>query len=365
MIKVLYNGMLLNGTYSGVQYTIKQLAEEACKNSLSDIYFEQLYPDKVFKKEPNRMTRIFFEHFRMQKYFHSQNFHLLHCPGYILPWNWQYPSVVTIHDTIALDFPKFCADANRAYFNLTLPRSIHRASKIIAVSNTVKNDILRRFVINPSKIEVIYHGIDSIFREIDSKDALEEVKRKYQLPDKFILYVGNIEPKKNIERLVQAYSYLVQQTGIPHSLLLVGQLAWKYQNVLRQIKHIDDSQRVRLLGYVPQEDLPSIYNLASLFVFPSLYEGFGIPPLEAMACKTPVIVSNTGALPETTKGCALLANPYSIESIAASMHQMLSDNLLRINLTKEGLFHVKQFNWSNTWEKTAQLYHSLIKCSVL
>jgi glycosyltransferase involved in cell wall biosynthesis len=373
MMKVLYNALHLTGQYSGVQHTEELLMKEAFRDLDMNIRFEALCPKKYhpdFPESPfrtfrsieidnsRRWQRIWYEQFWLSKKDDGQKVELLHCPSYILPWNWKEKCVVTIHDTISLDFPEYCPFANRSYFRFALPYSIHRADRIIAVSHTVKKDILRRFPKYSSKIEVVYHGIDDIFNTAPTVDKLTGVRKKYGLPEKYILFVGNIEPKKNVARLIEAFRNLVKHSNTPHSLVIAGQFAWKYGNVMNVKKQKD--QRIIFPGYICQSDLPSVYTLADLFVFPSLYEGFGIPPLEAMACGTPAIVSNAGALPETTGGNALMVDPFSVSSIENAMYQLLHENNLRANLVEKGREHVQQFKWKTAWEKTFRLYQSLI-----
>jgi glycosyltransferase involved in cell wall biosynthesis len=373
MINVLYNALHLTGQFSGVQHTEELLMKEAFRDSDTNIRMEALcsknyHPDfpqspcRTFRKiaidSSSRWQRIGYEHFLLSGQFDKQKIDLLHCPAYTLPWNWKGKCVVTVHDIIALDFPEYCSCANRTYFRLALPHSINKADRIIAVSHTVKNDILRKFPACASKIEVIYHGIDDIFRETPSVEKLTEVRKKYELPEKYILFVGNIEPKKNIARLIEAFRNLVQQSSIPHSLVIAGQFAWKYGDIM-QVKKQND-KRIIFPGYIQQSDLAAVYTLADLFVFPSLYEGFGLPPLEAMACGLPVIASNVGALPETTGGNAFTVNPLSVAAIETAMYKLLHDNNLRTHLVERGRIHVQKFKWKTSWEKTVKLYHSLI-----
>jgi glycosyltransferase involved in cell wall biosynthesis len=371
MIRVLYNALHLTGQYSGVQHTEELLMKEAFRDLDTDIRFEALCPQnylpdfpgsplRIFKKvaidSSRRWQRICYEHFLLSS---RQKAELLHCPAYILPRNWQGKSVVTIHDIIALDFPAYCSFANRTYFRIVLPYSIHKADRIIAVSHTVKNDILRRFPkCSPHKIEVIKHGIDDAFNITPSVEKLTEVWKKYNLPAKYILFVGNIEPKKNVARLIEAFRNLIRHSEIPHSLVIAGQFAWEYDDVMKIKKQNDE--RIIFLGYIHPSDLPAVYTLADLFVFPSLYEGLGIPPLEAMACGTPVIVSNSGALPETTNGNAYMIDPLSVISIEVAMYKLLNENDLRVKLVEKGRIHVEKFKWRTAWEKTVRLYQSVI-----
>jgi glycosyltransferase involved in cell wall biosynthesis len=372
MINVLYNALHLSDGFSGVRYTEEQLMKTAMLHPHPEIRFEALCarnyePDPYLPPQSfvhvetdisTRWKRISYEHLRMNRHFVAQQVQILHCPAYILPWRWKGLSVVTVHDTIALDYPEYCPPGNSSYFRIAMPRSIRRASRIIAVSHTVKRDILRHFSISPEKIEVIYHGIDAMFSKGVKEEKLNEVRRKYHLPEKFILFVGNIEPKKNIPRLTDAYLDVVRQSRIPHSLVIAGRYAWKYRDVQQKIVGCKDRQ-IHCPGYVAPSDLPAVYALADLFVFPSLYEGFGLPPLEAMACGTPAIVSDSGALPEITGGHALQVDPRSTESIGRAIYDMLHDPSLQNRFIEPGRRHVRRFQWETAWRKTSNLYLNL------
>ncbi|MDR2763922.1 MAG: glycosyltransferase family 4 protein [Tannerella sp.] len=374
MINVLYNALHLTGSFSGVQHTEEQLMKTALFHPYPEIRFEALCPENYqpdfrFPSHPfirveadmaTRWKRIGYEHLRMNRCSEARQTHILHCPAYVLPWRCRTLSIVTVHDTIALDFPEYCPPGNSSYFRIALPRSVRQATKIIAVSHTVKCDILRHFSVNPDKIEVIYHGIDDRFKKRVTEKKLSEVRRKYDLPEKFILFVGNIEPKKNISRLIDACLDVFRQSRIPHSLVVAGRFTWKSQNVQKKIARCKD-RRILCTGYIDSSDLPAVYTLADLFVFPSLYEGFGLPPLEAMACGTPVIVSGAGALPEITAGHALTVDPLSVESVGEAIYRMLHEPSLRSRFIESGRQHACGFQWETAWRKTAGLYDSVYR----
>jgi glycosyltransferase involved in cell wall biosynthesis len=373
MINVLYNALHLTGQFSGVQNTVEQFAEEVFRHPDPNVCMEVLCPynylpnvtippsqrlTKIKVDSNNRLQRIGYEHFFMKTYYKRRSKDILHCPAYILPLNWKDKSIITVHDIIALKFPEYCSTENHLYFKFFLPRSIQNATKIIAVSNTVKNDILQKFNIDSGKIEVIYPGVNDIFRTSPSLEKLAEVKKKYHLPQKFILYVGNIEPKKNIARLIKSFENIVCYSEIPHSLVIAGKFAWKYEDVLKEFRR-QYPNRIFFPGYINQSDLPALYSLADLFVFPSLYEGFGIPPLEAMASSTPVVCSNGGALAEIAETSAYIVDPLSVDSITKGMMNVLQDSNLRNQLLNRGKQYVKRFTWSKTWSETLNLYYSL------
>lgn len=369
MISILYNALQLTGSYSGVQHTQEGLMCAAFLHPFPDIAFTAVCPYtyqpafpvlppssllRIRLNSARRWQRIAYEHLCMGDSFR----HLLHCPAYILPWHWRGKSIVTVHDTIALDFPNYCSASNRLYFRFALPHSIRKATRIIAVSQTVKNDIIRRFPSVGDKIDVVYHGISSLFGSDIPEKELERVSAKYRLPEKFILFVGNIEPKKNLVRLIKAYELLRLKSDRKCHLVIAGRFAWKYEDVLQKMRQ-QTIEGVCFPGYIDTADLPALYQLAHLFVFPSLYEGFGIPPLEAMACGVPAVVSTAGALPEITGGCAYPFDPQSVESIAKALDEVLHNDGLKDSLRKKGRIHAAQFTWEKAWSGTAAVYRSI------
>jgi glycosyltransferase involved in cell wall biosynthesis len=266
----------------------------------------------------------------------------------VLPYFWNAPSVLTVHDLIALNSPEYCSRQNALYYKKFLPQSILKAKRIIAVSSTVKRDILEKYDIDPEKIEVVYHGVDPRFKKVEDPHILSNIRKQYRLPDKFILFVGNLEPKKNLERLIEAYGKLKSDSALDHKLVIAGHAAWKFNTIFKKVEALKLSSSVIFLGYVDEGDLPSIYSLTDLFVFPSLYEGFGLPVLEAMACETPVVCSKKGALPEVTGNLAAQVDPYSIADMAEKMyHQLNSKDPNKVKKSRE---------WASgfTWEKTAK-----------
>lgn len=375
MNKVLINGLLLNKELSGVQYYIKNLLDEYGRMSSSELEFSALLTSHYQKniinnknlrvetlnlENKNRIKRILFEHFRLSKLF-IKKYDLLHAPGYILPYNWKKASVLTVHDLIALDYPQYCQNETVTYFKILLADSIKKATKIIAVSNKVKADILHRFDIKEEKIHVIYHGISERFKRLSANNKItDSIREKYNLPKKYILFVGNIEPKKNLVNLINAFYKLKNKNEIEHKLVIVGKKGWKDKFVYKSVSKLKIDRELKFIGYIPEEDLPAIYSMADLFVFPSLYEGFGIPPLEAMSCEVPVLISNRGALPEITGGSCMQVDPYNIEEIANQIYKLLTDKKMSERLVEEGKEWVKRFSWKTTALETLKVYKEAI-----
>jgi glycosyltransferase involved in cell wall biosynthesis len=367
-MKVLINGLQVGKNNSGVQYYTKHLYNAIKK--LNPVNLEvQLYKQNTNPRFPSflspvsrlltpskiRLSRILNENLRLPKYLTRNSLDLYHSPNYVLPFFLKSPSLVTIHDLITLDYPKLCKWESVLYFKLALPRSIKKANKIVTVSEKTKTDIQTRFKIPNEKIVVTHLGISSIFRKTVDKEVLSY----YSITDKYILFVGNIEPKKNLVRLLQAYNKLNLSKNLTHKLVISGRKGWKCKKVFSTVKKLKLQESVIFTGYVPENDLPVLYSMADLFVFPSIYEGFGIPPLEAMACEVPILTSNTGALPETTGGNCLLVNPYNVNEIADGIHKLLVNEKLRKYYIEKGRNWVKQFTWERTAKKTLQVYNQV------
>lgn len=375
MKKILINGLVLKNKNSGVQYSIEHLVRALGNIDLKDTKIEVLLSKEYHGKLPennnlrlnyidlnasNRLNRIRFEQFLLPQYLKKNEFKIYHSPAYILPYLHSTTSIVTIHDLITLDFPKLCQNETALYFSLFLSKTIKDAEKIITVSSKVKQDILHRFPnTDEKKIEVIYPGIAPRYFQVQDSNMLKNVRLAHNLPEKFFLFVGNLEPKKNISAIIKAYNHLRENHIIEHKLVLVGECAWKYSAIIQLRNQSPFHKDILLLGYVPEEDLPAIYVLADIFLFPSIYEGFGIPVIEAMACGCPVILSNTGALPETSGGHCLQINPYNITAIVNAILFLLNNEFLRTEMIHKGLQWAKKFTWEISAQKTFNLYRSV------
>ena len=284
---------------------------------------------------------------------------LIHDPSQISPFmfNPAPTKVLTIHDLTPVIFPEAHGKIHAFLQNNVFPRTLKHVNSIITISNSTKNDIIRYFKITETKIKVIYNGVDDRFKVLH-EDEIKSVKEEYGIKHPFILFVGTLEPRKNIPTLLKAF-YLLKKKNIPHKLVIVGGKGWKYDSVYETIKSLNLQKKVIFTGYVPDEDLPKLYNAADLFVYPSLYEGFGLPPLEAMACGTPVITSNTSSLPEVVGDAGILVNPFSVEEIAGAMESILKNKSLREQMIKRGLKRSQMFSWEKCAKEVVKIYKSL------
>jgi glycosyltransferase involved in cell wall biosynthesis len=266
--------------------------------------------------------------------------------------------VITIHDLIPLIYPKTRQSMVSMSYKFLFPRTLENADKIIAVSNSTKSDLIKYFNVSAEKIEVIHEAADERFKPL-TDDEVRKVKQKYHLDFPFILYVGGLTPYKNLITLVKAF-YKLKIEGINHKLVIAGTKRWRYKELFDFIDHLHLQDDIIFTGYVPDEDLPSMYNAAELFIYPSLYEGFGLPPLEAMACGCPVIASNASSIPEVVGDAGILFDPYDVNKLADHIFEVLSDDLLRANLSKKGLDRAKQFTWDRCALETFKVYQKMI-----
>jgi glycosyltransferase involved in cell wall biosynthesis len=277
---------------------------------------------------------------------------LIHGTAFVGPLLSACPLVITVHDLSFLYYPRNFRALNRVYLRLFTQWSVHQAKRIIAVSESTKRDLIQQYGLPPDKVDVVYNGVDPRFRPLPS-DQVASFRTERGLPEQFILFVGTLEPRKNIVRLIESYARM-QRPRPP--LLLAGGRGWLYEEVFARVDALDLRGEVSFVGYVPAEDLPLWYNAASLFVYPSLYEGFGLPPLEAMACGTPVVASDASSLPEVVGRAGLLPDPNSTEALAAAMGRMLADLDLQAEMRAAGMARAKAFSWQQTAVGTVDSY---------
>ena len=289
--------------------------------------------------------------------FSSREFDLYFEPNFI-PLNIRARrTVVTVPDFSFARFPEWHTPDKVQYYAKNFGKKIRRADRIIVISDFIRNEAIQRFGFSPEKIATIPLGVDhEIYRVYDPRDLLP-TREKYRLPENFLLFVGSLEPRKNLERLLLAYQDLEEATRREVKLVLVGFQGWENKKVMSLIRRM--KSEVFYLGYLPEEDLAKIYNLARLFIYPSLYEGFGLPPLEAMACGCPVVVSNAASLPEVCGEGAIYVNPYEVTSMAQGIDRVLKDEALRILLAAKGRERASQFSWERASAEHLKVFEEL------
>ncbi len=287
---------------------------------------------------------------------------LYHATHYVLPAIVPCRAVVTIHDIIHVLYPQFLPNRIAFVYAVNMMRrSLGRGDRIIAVSKTTKKDLMQYFKVGGGKIEVVYNGIDDAFRQPLADDDLERWRGHLGLEGPYLLFVGNArKPHKNLDNVVKAYARALQRHDFPHRLVCVGERTGVEFKVRQRAEQLGIGERIVLLGHVAQEALPAVYQGAALFLFPTLYEGFGLPVVEAMASGLPVITSNTSALKEIAAGYADLVNPLDVEGMAKSIVQGVSDADHREALSKLGRRRAQDFQWRQAAEKTLEIYRQAI-----
>jgi glycosyltransferase involved in cell wall biosynthesis len=279
---------------------------------------------------------------------------------YIVPPLLNCKTVTTIPDISYEHFPQFFPIQQRAWLKTLIPRSARRADHIITVSECSKRDLVYTYGIHEDKITVTYEGAGARFRPIDRLKAKSKLATKYQITDDFILYVGRLQARKNIARLVGAYGRF-RNSGFSQKLVLVGKPESPFQPVMSRIRELRLENDILLCGFVPAEDLPCFYSAADVFVYPSFYEGFGLPVMESMACGTPVVTSHGSSLDEVAGNAALLVDPLNEESIAGALKQMIGDPQLAKRLGEDGLRRSQQFSFRKAARQTIDVYERLVE----
>ena len=266
------------------------------------------------------------------------------------------PSVVTIHDISPILFPQTFRRINRMYTKWAIRRSAKHAAQLFTVSEHAKKEIVEHLGVAPERVTVTYDACDARFVPASAAE-LAAFRQRNGLPERYLFYLGTLEPRKNIPRLIDAYAQIAKETGVP--LLIGGGKGWLYEPILAQAERLQLGDQLRFVGYVPQDEQHLWYGAATAFVFPSLYEGFGMPPLEAMACGTPVIASNASCLPEIVGSAALQVDPYDVDALADAMRRVLDDGELRAQMRRDGLVQAAKFSWLETAKRTHAVYQAV------
>jgi glycosyltransferase involved in cell wall biosynthesis len=285
--------------------------------------------------------------------------HVCHFPNYLAPILTDCPYVVTIHDMTLYITPRFHRFKKLVLDRTLLPHVARRAAGIITVSKSARDDIVRHLKVPKEKVRVVMNAVSPAFRRVTEAAKLEAVCVRYGLNVPYILYVGTIEPRKNLTRLIQAFAQL-KKMGLPHKLVLVGQRGWHCEPIYAEVEKRGLQHEIIFTGYVPFEDLPALYSAAEAMAFPSLYEGFGLPVLEAMACGTPVVTSASSSLAEVAGNAALLVDPYSVEEMAEALRLIHEDHCLGSELSRKGLERAAHFTWENAARSTLELYEQVV-----
>ncbi|MHB9024559.1 MAG: glycosyltransferase family 4 protein [Armatimonadota bacterium] len=366
---IVVNALLAAGSFTGVQhaivhqlrallnsdtrhrFTVLTLADTPIRECLGET--RQRYTVITAPlRGGQRIKRLAWEQGSLPRVLAAEDADLLYAPGYLLPLRWNGPSVVFIHDTIALSHPHLCRAGNALNYRVLLPPSARKASLVAVPSQATAEDVARYCRVNPARIRVVPLGVD-----IPPPPSLEEiaaVRAKLEVQEPFLLAVSAIEPKKNFAALINWFSFW-KHAGIPHHLVIVGNWGWRYGDVQRALARCPHRAHIHLTGYLPQQELPAVMAAAEVLLMPSRYEGFGLPALEAMAVGTPVIVSDRGALPETV-GDAGLVLPLESVIWRAEIPTLLNYPDRLQAMSDNGKAHAARFPWQLTADKLLHLF---------
>jgi glycosyltransferase involved in cell wall biosynthesis len=290
----------------------------------------------------------------------ARHLDLLHGLAFASPLVAACPTIVTVHDLSFLRFPEAFKPFHRRYLRWITSISTRRAQRVIAVSESTRRDIIQFFGVHGDRVVTVPNGVTGEFSPADP-DQVADFRRRRGLPDRFILFLGTLEPRKNLVRLIDAYADWRQTGSTSVKLVLAGGQGWYYDQVFARVVERDLSHDVLFPGYVPAAELPWWYRAAELFVYPSLFEGFGLPVLEAMACGTPVITSTSSSLPEVAGSAALLVDPSDTAALTVAMTQVLTDQGCAADLSARGLQQAAGFSWSRTADATVRVYRDVLE----
>lgn len=367
---------MLTPTSGGILVYIQALVDnilESESNFDYKIFFSSRFLEqyKKYKKHSSvislklsgesRIKRIFLSPFVWPKIIRDNQVNLFHSPISYIPFGLKVPSIVTIHDLRSLHFPEYYSLVRGQFLKKRISDSARKASKIIAISDYTRNDIIKNLNVPPEKVTRIYQGFDATdFQREYAPYEIRQIKEKYHLPEKFILSVGHLEPRKNFIRLLRAFALLKNIEKVPHKLVIVGKESWRAQLLYDETRNLKIEDAVIFVGFVSFGELPAFYQLADLFVLPSLFEGFGFPPLESMAAGTPVVCSNSTSLPEVCGDAAVYFDPEEEEDIIEKMKVVLHNSELKQKMIENGFENIGRFNWSETARQTLQAYRELL-----
>lgn len=317
------------------------------------LYFRDDPPENLFPQQDNVENCVIYQarlwtHTGLGPAIRREHPDVFFVPAHVIPWpdvN-PVPAVVTAHDLGYLHYPTKHPLAERLYLDWSTRHSARTARRVIAVSHATKQDLVALNGIPAEKIRVVHSGIDSKLQPIDNAQKIADLQNRLHIPGPYVLHVGRIQSRKNLTRLVEAFSQIKYLMPDLH-LVLAGREVWGGQSVSNRIRQLGLENQVICIGYVEEDDLPTLYSGAIVFAFPSLYEGFGFPVLEAMACGTAVVCSNTSSLPELVGDAALTVAPTDVTALAESIARLVTDQQLRQTLIARGFEHVKHFTWDS------------------
>ncbi len=348
------------------QYTLRLLEQLAALDQEDDFTILQSRKDSsTLVDQPNFRKRSLWTppHHRLEQLLlplelATTDLDVLHSPDFIPPFRRNFKSVITVHDLNFLLYPDFLTPESASYYG-QIDQAVRRCDYIIAVSESTKRDIVQLTGAPENKITVVYEAAHPIYRPLQDRQMVERVKERFAIQRDFVLFVSTIEPRKNVPTLLRAYKQLLDNYRADVDLVLAGEKGWLFDKVFALMQELNLQEHVHFLGRVSTEDLLRLYNAAQVLVHPAFYEGFGLPPLEAMACGTPVVVSNTSSLPEVVGDAALLVDPREVDEITVASWRLLSDQALRQQMIEKGLKRARLFSWRKAASETLDIYRRL------
>ena len=302
------------------------------------------------------LHRLWREHVALPLACRREGVDLLHGPKSALPLWSPCPTLVTLHDLIPITHPETETRAAQLYWRLQIPIAARRASFIITDSEHARQEIVEMFAVPAERIAVTMLGYPPSMNEPPDPARCAEVRQRYALPESYILYVGTIQPRKNLDMLIEAYARLRGEGSTTQKLVIVGRKGWLYDKLFARISALGLEEEVIFTGFVPDEDLPHLYDGACLFVYLSFFEGFGLPPLEAMARGIAVVTSNTTSLPEVVGDVGITVPPDNLDRVITGMRRVLTDTELAKQMGQAGKVRARQFSWERTAQETLALY---------
>lgn len=370
-IDVLSAKSLHHGVGVYIKNILERIMPQSEKHTMSIIKRPDVFPmlDLNHKKQVEIINiklplsaRIIWEWIFLPQLLNKKKIDLFWGPTHFLPPIKVCKYVVTIHELVPFVLPRSLPFSRRHYRRL-LSYSIRLADVIIVVSESLKQDLIKFFPVQTDKIKVIHNGVDESFQPQSDNEILSRIQKKYQLPSRFILTLGVMEPKKNIIGLIQSYADLRSSFSDLPKLVIGGsrKYGWKNSNVFKLVQSLSLENEIFLTDSISHEDLPAVYSLAELFILPSFYEGFGLPVVEAMACGTPVITSNTSSLPEVAGDAAILVNPYNVADITNAMKEVLLNETKRKQMIERGFQNAKRFSWNRAANELLQVFEEVYK----
>ncbi len=381
------------GEGAGVGHYTYQLVRHLLKIDKKNTYI--LFFDRSVQKrriakfkQKNALIRFFpfiqykrlmpqgFSHLLVNAALSREKLDVFHSPALFLPRSYQGSSVITVHDLCIYKFPELTSSVKPLFLKTIIPDTLKEAKKIIAVSSSTAKDLSEFFDFSRKKIEVVFHGLDQRFFKKVGLSKIGKIKQKYGISKNYLLFLGTLEPRKNIIRIIEAYERLrdglirIQPAskGVKrgrvfsrYQLVLAGSKGFKFQEIKKKISQSEYKKDIILPGYIEADDLGPLFSGAKLFIFPSIYEGFGLPISEAMAKGVPVITSNASSIPEVTGEAAILVDPYNVAEIAQAIYNLLIDKNLRKELKQKGQRRAKKFSWEECAKRTLKVYKQASK----